>query len=387
MRYEYIGFDLETTVRNQKGHSEILLGNDPFPGHPYHPENRVVVSGFYSSDGYEELWDKPHDVQGRMITGHNLSFDLAYVLRYYDHQQLVGLMIWDTQLAHFMLQGQTVVQPSLNEVAEYYDLPLKKDLVKAYWDEGYDTDKIPQGILSEYLQHDCYLAYEICKLQRKEAAEKGLLELIEWRNQSILMTVLMTHNGLWADVQKYMEVSKEFAAKRDKLKQELEQYMDDTVYRVLREKYDTGVHPNLNSSKQLKAFLFGGELYKYKAPVPSRDKEGRLQYYKGGDRKGQLKTKLQQFPMKYAGILGANEKCTETDVLVKYKHHEFVEKLLYYRSINKEITMLESYGKFMLTNGDGYAIVHPQFNHTIAATGRLTSSNPNVQNLSNKEVD
>ncbi len=63
----------------------------------------------------------------------NAKFDIAWLRRY--GINLGGKNIWDLQYAHFCITGQEKRMPSLNEVLEYYGLPLKKDIVKEeYWE-------------------------------------------------------------------------------------------------------------------------------------------------------------------------------------------------------------------------------------------------------------
>ncbi|MCQ2295262.1 MAG: DNA polymerase I [Bacteroidales bacterium] len=71
---------------------------------------------------------------------------------------------------------------------------------------------------------------------------------------------------------------------------------------------------------------------------------------------------------------------TAEDVLVKLKDkHPIIEKILEYRSISKLIgTYLDSFPKLI---NPATKRLHTIYNQTVTATGRLSSSNPNLQNI------
>ncbi|MHB1606601.1 MAG: DNA polymerase [Leptospirales bacterium] len=60
------------------------------------------------------------------------------------------------------------------------------------------------------------------------------------------------------------------------------------------------------------------------------------------------------------------------------RHHPLPEKILAYRQVKK---LLSTYVDPIERGRDGKGRLHGQFNQTIAATGRLSSSNPNLQNI------
>ena len=71
---------------------------------------------------------------------------------------------------------------------------------------------------------------------------------------------------------------------------------------------------------------------------------------------------------------------TAEDTLLKLRDkHPIVEKILDYRSLNKLIsTYLDSFPK-LISPVTGR--LHTVYNQTVTATGRLSSSNPNLQNI------
>ncbi|MDY5968916.1 MAG: DNA polymerase, partial [Bacteroidales bacterium] len=71
---------------------------------------------------------------------------------------------------------------------------------------------------------------------------------------------------------------------------------------------------------------------------------------------------------------------TAEDVLLKMRDkHPIVEKILEFRSLNKLIgTYLDSFPKLIIP---ATGRLHTIYNQTVTATGRLSSSNPNLQNI------
>ena len=74
---------------------------------------------------------------------------------------------------------------------------------------------------------------------------------------------------------------------------------------------------------------------------------------------------------------------TDIEVLNELKGYPVVEKLIDYRTFKK---LHSTYVQGLLENLDSQDRVHTQFNQTVTATGRLSSSNPNLQNIPVGEI-
>jgi len=165
-------FDCEVTITPPKGWTEgqsLLKGGNPSP---YVPTNRLV-SIHYKELGTQHkdcLWmDRDTTFQrllnaATLLIGFNIKFDLSWIRECgfkYDGE------IYDCQLAEYIQAGGQVIQPSLNEVAESYGLPKKKDKVEELWNAGINTDEIDKDILKEYGDWDVYLTEQIYLKQQE----------------------------------------------------------------------------------------------------------------------------------------------------------------------------------------------------------------------------
>ena len=106
-----------------------------------------------------------HIRENDLLVFFNAKFDLQWFVK--EGLEYDPTKIWDCQLAHFIMTNQTHRFPSLNEVAEYWGLPMKPDVVRTeYWEKGINTGAIPWPILSEYATHDARITYQIYLRQR-----------------------------------------------------------------------------------------------------------------------------------------------------------------------------------------------------------------------------
>lgn len=366
----YLVLDVETTTSNK--------------GNPFDETNKLCYIGVDRHCYPIEFTDSPygdslHAVQSSinnadLLVGFNIKFDLHWIRKYglqFNHKR-----IWDCQVVHFILTGQSQPYPSLNKVAEYYGLDQKFDVVaEEYWKNGIDTMDIPQDILEDYLKQDLVLTEQVYLKQVEEVNNNPTLKrLISLHNQDLLVLQEMEFNGLL-----YNETESE------RLANELEEQiktLDDILFG-----YHSCSEFNPNSTDHLSAFLYGGSI-----KLRHREECG---YFKTGSRKGEVKTRWVDYEIKFQRIvnplkgselskegLWSTDEQTLRSLRGSRKAKEIIELLLKRSELEKRVStyyrgLLNLRQTLNWRNGKIYG----QLNQCVARTGRLSSSRPNLQNF------
>jgi DNA polymerase I-like protein with 3'-5' exonuclease and polymerase domains len=313
-------------------------------------------------------------VQGvDILVGFNIKYDLHW-LRRYGVLLPKGYRIWDCQLADFLLNNQLNRYPALNDALARYNLPRKLDVVKTeYWDKDIDTNEVPPNILLEYMEHDIRSTYSLALHQFDEIQRRGLRRLMDLCCQDLIVLEEMEWNGLKMNVGYSLEQANIHREKQ----REYASKLGDII-----------PHPiNWSSPKQVSAVLYGGK-------IDYADKE-QVGFFKTGARKGQSKYKKVVRTEEYDSLvqpLDGSETATEgifsTDestlkqLRAKGKAKEIIETYLSYKSIDKLVgTYYGGLPEKLVEYQWEDDIIHHSLNQCVARTGRLSSSNPNLQNI------
>lgn len=402
MTLEYLVIDLETSIKNR---GEDAIGKNK--ASPYHPDNKIVWCGMYNSktDEYRHWSGKGAVVlqpdPDVLIVGQNLKFDLHYLRR--DLPRFKGWLrtghVWDIQLAEYLLTGQEKKMASLDSMAQRYGLPLKDDRIKEYWEANIDTEDIPEDEILPYLRNDVEVTHQIFLSQLQTAKELNMLPLIHTQMEALLATLEMEANGMAFHTAGARSMVVELT---NNLRIAEEDILLCATALCPKSYIENNSLLNLSSPQQLSAILFGGKV-KTKRRVPMLDSSGKPILFKSGAKAGQTREKFeihdielaQQVPPMRFTEPTKKEGVYKTDdgVLKEIAEHytapisviaELCEAVLKSRALTKDLTTY--YQPYInLTWPDG--LIHPQYNHTVTATGRLSSSNPNLQNVSNDHDD
>jgi DNA polymerase I-like protein with 3'-5' exonuclease and polymerase domains len=310
----------------------------------------------------------------RIIVGHNLAFDMKWVLRYYPKLDLSEKTLWDTAIAEYVLSGQESLFPSLNEVSIKYGCPVKDDEIKRMWDAGVQTEDIPSKQLTDYCRQDCENTEVVFLRQLREAEAAGCLNLILVLNDALLATIEMTRNGMAVDKALIESFMLSYRLERDRIESHFKAQVE----------IDTG-YPNINlgSPKQLSALLFGGELV-----YTERKPEG---VYKTGAKIGEPRYKLTKHtvvmhPLYNAKMLDIPPTdygwSTDDAALEKCNKHSgtYTRDIAKYRDVDKQLTTYFEKTHSLLFP-PLYDCIYHNLNTTATLTGRLSSSEPNLQNV------
>lgn len=266
--------------------------------------------------------------------GQNLKYD-AHVMRRAGAP--LGGIDFDTMLAHFLLHPEE--RHNLDELSLQY-LGMHKIPTKELLGTGKNAltmDLVPVPAVAEYACEDADATWQLALKLREELeaspdADAQLLRDLELP----LMPVLerMEAHGILLDKQKLRDLDREL----ERRQAELEKIVHD----------EAGEPFNLNSPKQLGPILFEKLL---------------IQEAAGVKRVGKTKTGYK----------------TDAATLERYRGVPIVDALLEYRQITKlRGTYLEALPRYVHPETGR---IHSSFNQAVAATGRLSSSDPNLQNI------
>ena len=384
-------FDLETSVDcKEQGRMSAS---------PHYSGNSIVLAGWknnitsaysYGTSSAEltsELNDFLEMGESVVLCGFNIGFDLAYLLRDEMFRSTVikympQIRVWDVQQAQYLISGQQMKYPSLDECCALYGLPVKPDKIKEYWKNGVRTEDIPKDELAEYLEHDVSVTEQLALLQVKQMS-KEMRELCFIKGDDILCTTIMENVGMHFDLGVCAKISDEL--RNDVL--ELHQKIVDLVKHESGYEYFTPT-----KLRDVQTVLYGGEF-----SWETKEPDG---VYKTGMKKGQVKLKKVVHTIKFDGILS-----TKTQALAKEKFGTAVGDSVLQWIVENEHPENWAVGQFigymqnfrewhkdLSTYYDGYSalvwedgMIRPNFQHCSTGTGRQSCTQPNLQNVSKGE--
>jgi DNA polymerase I-like protein with 3'-5' exonuclease and polymerase domains len=377
--------DLETSIKNRDERGKAHIGNNK--ASPHWPDNDVVVMGVkeigvdstpWIYKGITSLMTEDHV----LVIGHNIKFDMLYLLRdplWQEAWDKGQVQLWDTQLVEYILTGQTQMYPSLDWCCERRGWELKDDRIKEFWQENIDTEDIPEDMLEEYLIHDVNITTDLYRDQLKEVDRLGMTALVSSMNEALAATTEMEWNGMKFDRELALSLCAEEVEKLGVIEEQLVADM--------RTIFPPTIEPQPGSNKHVGVFLFGGVL-KYTDREIMTDDEAKPIRFKSGARKGEIRTRNVKKEWSCAGMHHAiPEWKTATgwkvdDEVMKTLGTEFANNLLTFRALSKDInTYYIGYSELVFPDG----LLHGNLNHCSTGTGRLSSTNPNLQNISNGE--
>ena len=262
--------------------------------------------------------------------GQNLKYDLE-ILRNYGIE-LKGKM-WDTMIAHYLIQPE--LHHNMDYMAEIYLNYQTIHIDELIGPKGKNQKSMRSLLPSQVYEYAAEDADITLRLKNKLEPElkKAECEDLFYNIEMPLMPVLaeMEMNGVCLDTASLAETSKQFTNRMNEI--------EARIYELAGEQF------NIASPKQVGEILFD------KLKIVEKAK----------------KTKTGQY-------------VTSEEVLQQLKNkHEIVADILEHRGLKKLIgTYIDALPK-LINPKTGH--IHTSFNQTITATGRLSSSDPNLQNI------
>ena len=288
------------------------------------PENREEVLAIL--EPFKSFFEHPEIEK----IGHNLKYDLK-VLRNYDLK--VNAPLFDTLIAHYLINPD--MRHNMDVLAETYLDYSPQSITELIGKKGVNQGSmrdVPVEKQTEYAVEDADVTFQLKHHFAKEMEAAKTLDLYT-KVELTLVKVLtaMECEGINLDVPFLEELSKNLTVDIQKL--------EEAIFNAAGETF------NLASPKQLGPILFD------KLKLVDKPK----------------KTKTGQYS-------------TAEDVLSYLaKEHPIVSDILDWRSLKKlQNTYVEALPKEI---NPKTGRVHTKYNQAVAATGRLSSNNPNLQNI------
>ena len=265
-----------------------------------------------------------------MKIGQNIKYDYEVLTRY--GVTLQGKM-FDTMIAHYLIQPE--LHHNMDYMAEtllgYQTIHIEELLGPKGKKQKNMRDLSPTDIY-EYAAEDADITLRLKNVLEPRLKELGVEELF-WNIEMPLVRVLadMELNGVCLDTEALQDTSKIFTERMKQYEQE--------IYKEAGEEF------NISSPKQVGEILFG------KLQIMDKPK----------------KTKTGQY-------------VTSEEVLQSLESKSpIVRNILNYRGMKKLLsTYIDALPK-LINPRTGH--IHTSFNQALTATGRLSSSDPNLQNI------
>ena len=324
-RYEEFCFDTETTgfdIFNDRIVG-LSLAVEPFKAWyvPFKEEN---------TPEYAEIVRPLFEDERIAKIGQNIKFDLMVLRR-------LGIEIWgrkyDTMILHYLLDPES--RHNMNALSERYlnYKPIEIETLIGKGSKQLTMDLVNVERVKEYAAEDADVTLRLKQVLYPQVEEIGLQHLyFEVEEPMIAVLADIEMAGVRID----SEALAVYAVELNRKLAELEAAI----------RTEAG-EPNLNinSARQLGEVLFG------KMRIAEKPKM----------------TKTKQF-------------CTDEDYLQSFaRKHRIVDLILEYRGVKKLLSTYVEALPQLVNRSTGR--IHTSFNQAVTATGRLSSTNPNLQNI------
>lgn len=265
-----------------------------------------------------------------MKIGQNIKYDIIVLANY-------GVKfngpIFDTMIAHYVLQPE--LRHNMDYMAEVY-LNYKtihiEELIGPKGKGQKNMRSLSPSEVYKYASEDADVTLKLKNIFEVELKKNGLYSLFEEIEMPLVPVLArMEMNGVRVDTESLAETSRQFAERMSTIEKEIHEMADMDF--------------NISSPKQVGEVLFD------KLKIVDKAK----------------KTKTGQY-------------VTSEDVLQNLKsRHPIVEKILDYRGYKKLLSTYVDSLPQLINQKTGH--IHTSYNQAVTSTGRLSSSDPNLQNI------
>ncbi|MEG1748599.1 MAG: DNA polymerase I, partial [Tannerellaceae bacterium] len=262
--------------------------------------------------------------------GQNIKFDIL-VLRKYGVRMAGPL--FDTMVAHYLLNPE--LRHGMDYLAEtylHYKTVHIEELIGAKGKNQRTMRNVPVEQVAEYAAEDADITLKLKNRFEPELDKEGLASLFyDIEMPLIYVLVSIEETGVTLDIAALKQSSIELTA--------LLMALEGEIYEM------AGAEFNINSTKQVGEVLFD------RLKIDEKAKKTKLGNYSTGE-----------------------------EILEKLRFkHPIVGKLLEYRGLKKLLGTYVDALPELINPVTGK--IHTSFNQTVTSTGRLSSTNPNLQNI------
>lgn len=271
-----------------------------------------------------------------MKVGQNIKYDMIILQNY--GVQVKG-KLFDTMLAHYVLQPE--LRHNMDYLAEiylHYQTIHIDELIGARGKNQKNMRDLPPEDVYRYACEDADVTLKLKNVLEKELKEQGAEHLFyEIEMPLVPVLVNIESNGVLLDTEALKQSSQHFTVRLQEIEKEIYEMAGETF--------------NISSAKQVGEVLFD------KLKIVEKAK----------------KTKTGQY-------------VTSEEVLQSYRSkHDIIGKILEYRGLKKLLSTYIDALPQLINPRTGR--IHTSFNQAVTATGRLSSSNPNLQNIPIRDED
>ena len=277
-----------------------------------------------------------YENENSMKVGQNIKYDIL-VLQNYGVE--VKGELFDTMLAHYVLQPE--LRHNMDYLAEiylHYQTIHIDELIGPKGKNQKNMRDLPPEEVYKYACEDADITLKLKNVLEEELKKQGVEHLF-YEIEMPLVRVLanMESNGVRIDTETLKQTSEHFTVRLQEIEKEIYELAGETF--------------NIASPKQVGEILFD------KLKIIDKAK----------------KTKTGQY-------------VTSEEVLESLRNkHEVIGKILEYRGLKKLLGTYVDALPLLINPRTGR--IHTSFNQAVTATGRLSSSNPNLQNIPIRDED
>lgn len=326
LTFPIVAFDTETTGIDAMSAEMVGMSFAIEGGRAWYvavPENQAEAQEFV--DAFRPFFEN----EGQIKVGQNLKYDLT-ILSHYGVE--VKGELFDTMLAHYVVEPEQ--RHNMDHLAEtylHYRTIHIEELIGTGRQQKNMRDLAPREIC-DYACEDADVTLRLYPILREKMAECDVTDVFSKIEMPLLPVLArIEQNGVRLDTEALQQTGDDFRARLQTLEEE--------VYALAGHEF------TITSPKQVGTVLFEELKISEKA----------------------RKTKTGQY--------STSEEVLET---LRDKH-PIVEKILAHRALKKLLsTYVEALPKLI---NPRTGRIHTSFNQAVTATGRLSSSNPNLQNI------